>query len=112
MIQTSISGYYTSKNEFRIKEIYVSRDNVMYTLKRDESFFPHEYVGSVKDLYDSVKNNFYPNFCMAEPRQYNDDDPKSLATFFMNKLQSFDLSEAGAEKRLYDLLAGFGEDLE
>lgn len=112
MIQTSISGYYTSSNEFRIKEIYVSNEEIMYTLKRDESFFPYEYKGSVKELYDSIKNSFYPNFFMSEPRQYSDDDPKSLATFFMNKIQDFDLSERDAEKRLFDLLAGFGEEME
>lgn len=111
MIQISISGFYSNTNEFKIKEIYVSDDEVMYTLKREESFFPHEYKGSVKELYDSVKNCYYPNFFMSTPRVHHDDDPKSLATFFMNKIREFDLKKQGSEKRLYDMLSGFGEEL-
>ena len=113
MIQISISGYYNSKNYFTIKEIYFSDDKQMYVLKRNESFFPYLYEGNVKDLYDSVKNSYYPNFYMAEPRVYKkDDDVKSLATFFMNKIQEFDLKKPGSEKRLYDIIQGFGEEIE
>ena len=112
MLQTAISGYYNSGNEFKIKEIYISDDEVLYVLKRDESFFPVKYEGNVKGLYDSVKNSYYPNFHMSEPRQYDDNDPKSLATFFMNKINEFDIKKSGSEKKIYDILVGFGSELE
>ena len=112
MIQISVSGYYNQQNYFKIKEIYFSNESTLYVLKSEESFFPSVYEGTVKELYDSVKNCYYPNFEMSEPRIYkNDNDAKSLATFFMNKIKEFDLSKPGSERRLYDIINGFGEEI-
>lgn len=111
MLMVSCSGFYDEKNIFRLKEIFVSDDAEMYVLKKDESFFPSRYSGNVKEFYDSVKNNYYPNVFFSEPRVYDDNDPKSLAVFFMNKIQDFNLSHEGAEKKLFDVVSGFGKEM-
>jgi len=112
MLMVSCSGFYDENNNFKFKEIFVSDDSDMYVLKKDESFFPSRYAGNVIDFYDSVKNNYYPNVFFSEPRVYkHDDDAKSLATFFMNKIKNFNFSHEGSEKKLFDVVSGFGEEL-
>jgi len=110
MINVSISGYFSNFNEFRIKEIFVSDEVLMFILKENESFVPRQYMGSVKDLFDSTKNLYYPSYSMSNLRCYrNDDDAKSLANFLMQKIQEFNLTENGAHKKLFDVISAFGE---
>lgn len=108
MLMISISSYYNSNNELKIKEIYVSDDEVLYIMKSSESFTPYEYQGNVKLLFDSIKNSVYPTFCMSDIHVYDDDDPKTLAFFLFKKIQSFDLTKKGSHETLINVLSSFG----
>jgi len=109
MLMVSISGYYNSQNDFLIKEIYVSDDREVYIMKRSESFFPYVYPGTTQEVFDSIKNCYYPVFSMSKVKTHPDNDAKSLATFFMQKIQALDLSKPGAEQTLFDVISGFGD---
>lgn len=111
MVMVSASGYFNRENEFQVKEIYVSDDAQVFILKRSESFVPYAYEGTVEELFDSIKNCYYPNFSMSTVKSHDDNDAKSLATFFMQKIHSLDLKKSGAEKTLFDVISGFGEEL-
>lgn len=109
MIMISISGYYNHENEFNLKEIYVSDDANVFILKKSESFIPYLYPGNVDELFDSIKNCYYPVFSMSQIKTHPDDDAKSLANFFMNKINSMDLTKPNSQKTLFDVLSAFGE---
>jgi hypothetical protein len=109
MIQISISGYFLENNDFRIKEIYVSDENQSYILKRDESFVPYVYEGSVSEMFDAIKNGYYPSFSMSTPRYYEDNDAKSMATFFSQKIQSIGMNKRESDQVLFDIISGFGD---
>jgi hypothetical protein len=110
MLSVSISGYFSNFNEFRIKEIFVSDENVVFVLKENESFIPRQYLGTVKELFDSTKNLYYPSYSMSEVRCYpNDNDAKSLANFLMQKIRELGTSAPGAHERLFDIISSFGE---
>jgi hypothetical protein len=111
MLMVSISGYYNSQNDFLIKEIYVSDERQVFIMKRSESFFPYAYTGNAQELFDSIKNCYYPAFSMSTVRMHSDDDAKSLATFFMQKIQMLDLKKSGAEKALFDVISSFGDEI-
>lgn len=112
MLYLSATAYYDNKNNFRLKEIYISDEHDMYVLKKEDSFVPYRYKGNVKNFYDSVKNLFYPFLYTSKVRSYEDDDPKSMAQFFYDKISSTDMKKQGAEKALFDVLSSFGEELE
>jgi len=111
MLMISISGYYNPQNEFLIKEIYVSDKKEVFVMKRSESFFPYLYDGNVEELFDSIKNCYYPAFSMSTVKTYPDNDAKSLATFFMQKIHSLDLNKPDSEKNLFDVISGFGKGM-
>jgi hypothetical protein len=106
----SASGYFNLQNNFVIKEIYVSDDNQVFIMKRNESFFPYSYPGTTQELFDSIKNCYYPAFSMSNVKTHPDNDAKSLATFFMQKIQELDLSTPEGEKTLFDVISSFGEE--
>lgn len=110
MLYISVTSYYDNKNKFRLKEIYVSDENEMYVLKKEDSFVPYKYPGNVKDFYDSVKNLFYPLLYTSKVRVYKDDDPKSLAKYLSDHILSVDMKKPGAERHLFDVLSSFGEE--
>jgi hypothetical protein len=110
MLMISISSFYDQNNEFKIKELYVSDEKDLYIMKSSESFVPYKYNGSVKDLFDSVKNSTYPVFSMSNIRTYEDDDPKSLSQFLFKKISNTDLKKRGAHKALFDVLSVFGKE--
>lgn len=111
MLYTSVSGYFDADNEFHIKEIYVSDESELYILKASESFIPYRYSGSSMELFDSIKNTYYPMFAMSKVRHYDDSDAKSLATFIMKKIQSVDMKLPGAKKKLFDVFSSFGNEI-
>jgi hypothetical protein len=109
VIRVSVSGYFNSFNDFKIKEILVSDEDNVFILKESEAFLPYRYAGNLTDLFDSVKNLYYPSYAMSTVRCHRDDDAKSLANFLMQKIQAFNLNETGAHKRLFDTLSVFGD---
>jgi hypothetical protein len=111
MLMISISGYFDFNNNFKIKELYVSDESEMYILKSSESFVPYRYMGNVSDLFDSIKNCYYPIFSLSKIRSYEDNDPKSLATFLMQKISQMDVKKPGMEKLIFEVLSGFGDEL-
>jgi hypothetical protein len=108
VINISISGYFSSFNDFKIKEIAVSDETSMFILKAAESFLPRQYPGNTQNLADSVKNLYYPSYAFSNIRCHPDDDAKSLANFLMQKIQEFNIYEDGAHKRLFDVISSFG----
>lgn len=112
MLTISSSGYYNSNNDFLIKEIYVSDTRQVFILKRSESFMPYSYPGTTEELFDSVKNCYYPIFSMSTVRTYQDNDAKSLATYLMQRIHALDLKKTGAEKALFDVISSFGDEIQ
>lgn len=106
----SLSAFYDQNNEFKIKEIYISDEEELYIMKSSESFTPYMYNGSVKQVFDSVKNNVYPIFSMSPIRFYDDDDPKSLANFIFKKINGLDLKKKDSHKAIFDVLSSFGKE--
>ena|SRR6056297_811642 len=113
MLFTAASYSYNTSNEFELREIYVSDEQSdMYVLKGNEGFIPQKIQGNVLDIVSAVKNSVYPLIGFSEVRIYNDDDPKSLATFLHSKIQKVDLGQENAEKALFNVIASFGESYE
>jgi hypothetical protein len=110
MLNISVSGYFSNFNEFRIKEIFVSDESLLFILKENESFMPRQYLGNVMELFDSTKNLYYPSYSISEVRCYpNDNDAKSLANFLMQKIGELGTSLPGAHEKLFDIISSFGE---
>jgi hypothetical protein len=108
MLMISISGYYNPQNDFLVKEIYVSDDREVYIMKGSESFLPHAYPGTTQEVFDSIKNCYYPVFSMSKVKTHPDNDAKSLATFLMGKIHALDMNKKNAHKTLFDVISSFG----
>jgi hypothetical protein len=111
MLMISISGYFDFSNAFKVKEVYVSDESEVYILKSSESFVPYKYNGTVSDLFDSIKNCYYPAFSMSNVRVHEDNDAKALSNFLMQKINQIDMKKPGSEKILFDVISGFGDEL-
>lgn len=110
MLNISISGYFSTFNDFRVKEILVSDEKTLYILKSSESFIPYAYEGNVQELFDSIKNLYYPSYALSKIKCHPDDDAKSLANFLMAKIQELGLSESSSHKKLFDVVSSFGSE--
>lgn len=110
MLSISVSAYFTPTNNFRVKEVYVSDGQETYILKASDYFKPVPYKGSLEQIQDSMKNCFFPIFSMSKIRYYDDDDAKSLATFFQNTIRSLDFKDKYFDKKLFEVISGFGEE--
>lgn len=112
MLYLAASYSYNQDNEFELREIYVSDDSSLFVLKNDEGYVPQRISGSVIDIVNATRNSVYPLIGFSEIRTYNDDDPKSLATFLHNKISNVDLSHPNTDKALFNVVASFGESYE
>lgn len=109
MLYVAASAYYDENNEFRLHEIYVSDESQTYILKQKENYTPYPYPIRLQDLKAVTEDSVYPLYLYSKTRQYNDNDAKSLAFYLRSKVAKADMSQAGAEKTLYDVIANFGE---
>lgn len=110
MILISTTGYFDDNNNFRLKEVQVSNQSELYILKSSEKFVPYKYQGNVKDLLDARKNSVYPLYSSRGIRVYeDDDDARSMANFFMDKLSSLDMKNSVDEQSVFDVLSSFGK---
>ena len=108
MLNISVSGYFDELNDFLIKEIYVSNESELYVLRKSDMYIPTLYPGNVMSLFDSLKNSYYPLISMSSPRVYEDDDPKSLATFLMQKIHDVHDASGSFDKTLFDVISSLG----
>jgi len=105
-----IAGSYEyENNDFVMKEIYVSDEENMYVLTKDDGFVPFQTKGHVVDVVDATKNAVYPLVGFSEVRTHVDDDPKSFAVFLYNKLKDIDFSSSESDKSLFHIISNFGE---
>jgi hypothetical protein len=100
---------YSEKNEFELKEIYVSSGAETYILKKSEGYMPTECALSVPNQYETQEGQLFSNLGFSSPRFYNDKDAKSLANYFYDKIRAVNMSAPNAEKTLFDVLSSFGE---
>lgn len=112
MLYLAASYSYAVDNEFELREIYVSDDETLFVLKSNEGFVPQRINGSVIDVVAATKNAVYPLLGFSEIRTYNDDDPKSLATFLHTKITKVDIGHLSADKALFNVIASFGDSYE
>jgi hypothetical protein len=103
------SSFEYENSEFAIKEIYVSDENTLFILNKNDGYLPTSVDGDVKGLVDASKNSIYPLLGFSEIRTYNDSDPKSLANFFYKKIVEVDFSNPNADKALFNVISNFGE---
>lgn len=109
MLKISSRVMYNQENKFELTEIYVSDGSVTYVLKKSEGYVPILYNFSLEDIVDSSKTLLFSNLGLGEIRVYNDNDAKSLANYFQEKISSVNMKIPNAEKTLYDVLSSFGE---
>lgn len=104
-----VASYEYEDNEFSMKDIYISDESSLYVMSKDQGFLPFSSEGSTVDIVDASKNSVYPLVGFGEIRQYNDDDPKSFATFLHRKIKDVDFDSSEADKALFNVISNFGE---
>jgi len=109
MVYISTRAMYNEDNEFQLKEIYVSDGDITYVLQRDEGYVPYPYHISLQALIESTRGMAYPLGGFSELRSHPDDDAKSLAAFFRDKIAKINLQLPNAEKTLFEVMSNFGE---
>lgn len=110
MLFVSTRTFYNEKNQFELKEIYVSDGAVTYILRKTEGFIPVAYNLGLMDMHEAAKGLLFSNLGFGVIRQYNDTDAKSLANYLRDKITGVNMKAKNAEKTLYEVLSTFGED--
>lgn len=110
MLYVSTRTFYNEKNQFELKEIYVSDGTVTYILRKNEGFVPVAYNFGLLDMFAASKGLLFSNLGFGVIRQYNDTDAKSLANYLRDKITGVNMKAKNAEKTLYEVLSTFGED--
>jgi len=109
MLYVSTRVMHNYDSMFELREIYVSDGRITYILRKSEGYIPVMYRFPIQDIKkDSTSLPFSP-LAFGPMRQYDDDDPKSLAFFLRDKIKSVDMKLPNAEKVLYDVLSNFGD---
>lgn len=109
MLKISSRVMYNQDNKFELKEIYVSDGEVTYVLRKNDGYTPILHNFSLDDIIDGSKNLLFSNLGLGDVRVYNDNDAKSLAKYFQEKISSVNMKIPNAEKTLYDVLSSFGD---
>lgn len=112
MITLASRMMYSEKNEFELKEIYVSDGSSTYILKKNEGYVPTLHPFNLMDMYHASKGQLFSSVGFGTLRSYNDNDAKSLANYLYDKIQSVNMSMPNAEKILFDVLSAFGGELD
>lgn len=108
MLYITSTVFYDENNELRVKEVYVTDEEVTYVLPYEEGFLPREYKYNVLDSQKPM----FTRLLYGPVRQYPDDDARALARFLQENITKVPMNSSKAHKALYEMLSNFGEEAE